>query len=138
MVHLGMRISRTLLWNVFEFWKLSHVVPIPKQSPANSPDNYRPVSLLISLSKILERHVYTAIAVHPDVISHCQWGFRAGRSTVVALLAATSHWFSLLEAGKEICAIFFDYQKVFDSVSHRPLLNKLKTLNVNSGGSQTT
>ena len=32
-------------------WKLSHVVPIPKQSPANSPDKYRPVSLLSILVK---------------------------------------------------------------------------------------
>ena len=85
-------------------WKLSHVVPIPKQSPANSPDNYRPVSLLSILSKVLERHVYNVIADHLDEthpISDCQWGFRAGRSTVGALLATTSHWFSLLEAGRK-------------------------------------
>ena len=90
-------------------WKLSHVVPIPKQSPANSPDYYRPVSLLSILSKVLERHVYNVIADHLDethLLSDCQWGFRAGRSTVGALLATTSHWFSLLEAGEEICAVF--------------------------------
>ena len=91
------------------------MVPIPKQSLANSPHNYRPVSLLSILSKVLERHVYTAIADHLDeihLLSDCQWGFRAGRSTVAALLAATSHWFSLLEAGKEIlCAILFCYRK---------------------------
>ena len=95
-------------------WKLSHVVPIPKQSPANSPDKYRPVSLLSILSKVLERHVYNIIADYLDEIyplTDYQWGFRAGRSTVGALLAATSHWFSLLEAGREVCAIFFDYCK---------------------------
>ena len=114
-------------------WKLSHAVPIPKRSPANSPDHYRPVSLLSILSKVLECHVYNVIADHLDEthpLSDYQRGFRAGRSTVGALLATTSHWFSLLEAGKEICAVFYDYRKAFDSVPHRPLLNKLKILGV--------
>ena len=90
-------------------WKLSHVVPILKQSPANSPDKYRPVSLLSILSKILKRHVYNVIADHLDEthpLSDCQWGFRAGRSTVGALLSTTSHCFSLMEAGEEISAFF--------------------------------
>ena len=114
-------------------WKTSHVVPIPKVSPAKSPDHYRPVSLLSILSKVLERHVYIVIADHLDTVcplSDCQWGFRAGRSTVSALLSTTTNWFSILEAGSEICAIFFDYRKAFDSVPHRPLLNKLISLNL--------
>ena len=48
-------------------------------------------------------------------ISDRQWGFRAGRSTVSALLFTTSDWFSLLDAGQSVCAVFFDYQKAFDS-----------------------
>ena len=117
-------------------WKISHVVPIPKVSPAKSPDNYRPISLLSILSKVLERHVYSLIAAHLDLVCHLsdsQWGFRAGRSTVSALLSTTSHWFTLLEAGLEVCAImiFFDYRKAFDSVPHRPLLGKLISLNIN-------
>ena len=115
-------------------WKTSHIVPIPKVSPAKSPDHFRPVSLLSILSKVLERHVYNLIADQLDAVyplSDCQWGFRAGRSTVSALLTTTTNWFALLEAGNEICAIFFDYRKAFDSVPHRPLLNKLITLNIN-------
>ena len=46
-------------------WKLSHVVPIPKWSPANSPDHYRPVSLLSILSKVQERHVYNVTLMRP-------------------------------------------------------------------------
>ena len=49
-------------------WKVSQVVPIPKVSPAKSPDNYRPVSLLSILSKILERHVYSVIVNHLDSV----------------------------------------------------------------------
>ena len=37
----------------------------------------------------------------------------------------------LLESGKDICAVFFDYHKAFDSVPHQPLLQKLISLNLN-------
>ena len=92
-------------------WKSSLVVPIPKTPAANSPDGYQPISLLSILSKVLERHVFQLLARELDELcplSEAQWGFRAGRSTTSALLS-TSHWFELLEAGKDICAIFFDY-----------------------------
>ena len=93
-----------------------------------------------SHTQVLERYVYNVITdrldeIHPLSISDCQWGFRAGRSTIGALLATTSHWFSLvLTFGrrKEICAVFYDYHKAFDSMPHRPLVNKLKTLYVSS------
>ena len=74
--------------------------------------------------------MFILIADHLDTVrplSDCQWGFRAGRSTASALLS-TTNWFSILEAGSEICAIFFNYRKSFDSVPPRPLLNKLSTL----------
>lgn len=115
-------------------WKRSYVVPIPKTPAARSPDNYRPISLLSILSKVLERHVFKLVNRELDELcplSDVQWGFRAGRSTTSALLSTTSHWFELLEEGKDICAVFFDYRKAFDSVPHWPLLRKLISLNVN-------
>jgi len=45
-------------------WKQSTIVPVPKTSPACTPDSYRPVSLLSVLSKILERHMYGIIINH--------------------------------------------------------------------------
>ena len=47
-----------------------------------------------------------------------------GRSTVTALLYCTNEWFKALENG-EVCAVFFDLRKAFDSVPHAPLLAKL-------------
>ena len=64
-------------------------------------------------------------------ISYSQWGFQRGKSTVAALLTATHEWFQQLEAGREVCAVFFDLRKAFDSVPHRALLEKLKQLNFN-------
>ena len=48
--------------------QVSHVVPIPKVSPAKSPDNFRPISPLSILSNVLERHVYALIADHLDSV----------------------------------------------------------------------
>ena len=114
-------------------WKKSRVVPIPKVSAPKSPDNYCPISLLGILSKVLERHVYNLIATHLETnpLSDFQWGFRLGCSTVSALLTVVDEWLRVLEDGKEICAIFFDYHKAFDSVPHRPLMEKLFSLNLN-------
>ena len=57
-----------------------------------------------------------------------QWGFRSKRSTVSALLDAVNNWHQSLDKSKEICAIFFDLRKAFDSVPHRILLEKMKCL----------
>ena len=115
-------------------WKSSLVVPIPKGSDAGSPNNYRPISLLVVLSKILEKHVHSIITQHLNLchpISNQQWGFTAGRSTIGALLSTVHDWFKLLEEGKDICAVFLDYRKAFDSVPHRTLIEKLEGIGVN-------
>ena len=62
------------------------------------------------------------------MLSDNQWGFRGGRSTVSAFILTTMDWFASLESGNDICAVFFDYQKAFDSVPHRPLLAKPSSL----------
>lgn len=107
-------------------WKHSHVVPIPKtKSPSSSPSDYRPISLLPIISKVLERHVYNFIfdfCNRHDVISNSQFGFRPGFSTVSALLSFTHHCFSLLDSRNSVCSIFFDLRKAFDSVPHKLVL----------------
>ena len=74
-------------------WKKSLIVPIPKSSTATTPNDYRAISVLSILSKVLERHVHHIISDHLHVmhpLSNSQWDFRPGKSTVTALLASHS------------------------------------------------
>ncbi len=108
-------------------WKISSVVPIPKKSKSGSTADYRPISLLSILSKVLERHFHLIISDHLSLqhpLANCQWGFQKKKSTVSGLLHTTHTWLQHLENGSEVGAIFFDFKKVFDRVPHLPLLEK--------------
>ena len=115
-------------------WKSSHIIPISKVPKAKSPNSYRPNSLLSILRKTLERHVFSLLTTELDVtcpLVNTQWGFKAGHSTISALLSTTTQWFELLDAGKDICAVFFGYRKAFNTFPHQPLLGKLAAHNLN-------
>jgi len=116
-----------------EEWKTARVTPIPKSRDHSTPENYRPISLLSVLSKLLEMHIRNLLIDHLEKyypLSAYQWGFTQGKSTTGALLDATDQWHRQLDLGLDICCVFFDYSKAFDSVPHRPLLQKLKNINV--------
>ena len=117
-------------------WKSSLVVPVPKTSDhLQNPNNYRPISLLSILSKVLEKHIYSLIVdflAEHHLLSDAQWGFLPGRSTVSALLSTVHHWFELLEDGKEVCVVFLDFKKAFNSVPHIPLLEKLQRIGLDA------
>ena len=115
-------------------WKTSSVVPIPKGDDKSSVKNYRQISLLSIISKLLERHMYWQIATHLEVyypISLQQWGFQRKKSTTAALLDVYNTWAMEVDKGKEICAIFFDLKKAFDSVPHKSLIEKLTSIGLN-------
>ena len=115
-------------------WKSASVVPIPKGKNNTSPSNFRPISLLSIVSKLLEKHIHRHITSHLEShypIALQQWGFQAKKSTVSALLDVFHNWSIALDQGYEVCAVFFDLQKAFDSVPYRPLIEKLKAIDLN-------
>ena len=84
---------------------------------------------------MLERHLHQYVTNHLNEhhpLSNKQWGFQSGKSTVTALLSVTHDWFQALESGQEVCFIFFDLKKAFDSVPHRPLMDKLASYGLNA------
>ena len=114
-----------------KLWKFANVVPIPKSDNKSDPSNYRPVSLLSIVSKILEKIVYSRLWEHiveHAPISNCQWGFQKQRSTTTALLYATHEWYTFLDKQKDVICVFFDYRKAFDSVPHRKLMDRLSQI----------
>ena len=111
------------------------VAPITKSTNLSNPGNYRPISLTCILCKVLEKPIRHLMQEHlqdTGQLSNNQWGFRSQRSTVSALATVTHDWFTALEAGKEMGAVFFDYQKAFDSVPHQPLIEKIKKMSSSS------
>ena len=116
-------------------WKLSNIVPIPKDSSKHEVGSYRPISLLPIISKILEKHLHHLIqdfVSSNNVLSENQFGFRSGRSTITPLLLAIHQWHRSLEDKHRVACVFFDIRKAFDSVPHVALLNKLHKLQIPS------
>ena len=82
-------------------WKLSSIVPIPKGSDKGNPKNYRPISLLPILSKLLEKHICGLLADQlqsSGPINESQFGCQQGKSTTTTLLETTHNWLNLLES----------------------------------------
>ena len=112
-----------------EHLKTSMVVPIYKQGDTSNHENYRPVSLLPIISKILERYIFEKLCTFL-YISDNQWGFQAGKSSTGAVLSAVHDWQYHSGRGDEVQAIFFDLQKAFDTVPHAKLISKLADLDI--------
>ena len=115
-------------------WKVGQIVPIPKGKQNNKLTNYRPISVLPIVSKLIEKHMKAKLEEHLQThapISQQQWGFMSSRSSISALIQVVDSWAQAFDQGYEICVIFFDIQKSFDTVPHLLLLEKLRALEVN-------
>ena len=110
-------------------WKMANVIPIHKKDSRSDINNYRPISLLSTGGKMLERIVFRHVFnFFKDnyIISAYQSGFLPGRSTVTQLIEVYHHFCSAVDSNKEIRVIFLDISKAFDKVWHKGLLYKLK------------
>ena len=90
--------------------------------------NYRPVSLLCSLSKVLEKIMYNRVISflnENDVLFKYQFGFRKSHSTYLALTVLMDKLIKSLENGNYVVGVFLDFSKAFDTVDHKILLAKL-------------
>ena len=92
-------------------WKISSVVPVPKSSAnIDNPSNYRPISLLSVVCKIMERHIYSIVFEHlaeRELLSSSQWWFCPGKSTVTALVSTFHDILQLMDNGFDVSLVFF-------------------------------
>jgi len=118
-------LSRGIILNE---WKIHTIIPVFKSGDKSSVKNYRPISLLNHVSKVLEHLVYNKVIGHlSNHISNCQFGFQQHKSTLQQLLV---YFNDIIASKSETDAIYLDISKAFDSVSHNKLLNKIWSIGV--------
>ena len=112
-------------------WKSAKVLPLYKSGDHSCLGNYRPISVLPVVSKILERAVHYQLSqfisdhnlLHPN-----QSGFRPLHSTTTALAKLVNLWSKNTDDNKLSGVAFIDLRKAFDTVNHEFLLKKLRSL----------
>lgn len=112
-----------------EALKKSIVIPIHKAGNRDSVNNYRPISLLPTLSKILEKVINKRLLEYLEkyqLLSNNQYGFRANKSTTEAIEQLVTHVSIKLDQKEKCVGIFLDLMKAFDTVSIPLLLKKLE------------
>ena len=115
--------------------KNAKVIPIQKSKSSFELSNYRPISVLSVLSKILEKHVNSNLSSYLEKYSlyhPLQSGFRPLHSCASALTLLTNQWLSGINSSKISGSLFLDLSKAFDLVDHALLLSKLSLYLPNS------
>ena len=119
---------------VFERFKEAVVLPLFKsKGTKRDRTNYRPISLLNSFSKLLEKIAAQQLVAYLDrnnLFYKNQFGFRKNSSTIHAMLVFIKKMESALEGQQKSSAIFVDLSKAFDTCNKRIILAKLKSLGV--------
>jgi len=130
------RTQNTLETPVPEQWKLALIHPIPKVSNPTSPADYRPISIVPILSRIIER-VVVRTYMYPEFCKpplaeelRDQCAFRPTGSTAAAVTALLHHTTELLKTNDFVVIISTDYSKAFDTLRHATLAQILNTFDI--------
>ena len=110
-------------------WKVGKVTPLHKSGSKDDVNNFRPISVLPILSKILEKHVHDSLMdflIKHSLLHRTQSGFRPSFSCETALLGMVNKWLNAINDGFMIGVVMIDFKKAFDLVDHKILLQKLK------------
>jgi hypothetical protein len=109
--------------------KYAIVKPIFKKGNKQEISNYRPITLLTSFSKIIEKLIYARLHAHinmNNILVQEQYGFRTHSSTERAAFTLINSILTAMNNSQIVGSIFYDLQKAFDCVNHKILLEKLE------------
>ena len=108
--------------------KVVEIIPLYKGKECDEVVNYRPISLLMTISKLLAKIIYTCVysfLEQQNILYDSQYGFRSRRSCNQAISELTGRLLQAKELSLHSTAIFLDLSKAFDTLSHEVLLAKL-------------
>ncbi|XP_052756195.1 uncharacterized protein LOC128201897 [Galleria mellonella] len=116
-----------------ELWKKAYIIPVPKTSNPSTLTDFRPISILPALSKLLEQIVHKQLSVYlssNNLLSPLQSGFRPGHSTVSALVKVTDDIRRAMDNHSLTLLVLLVFSSAFNSVDYDILLNILSSLNI--------
>jgi Reverse transcriptase (RNA-dependent DNA polymerase) len=109
-------------------FKLAVITPLFKSGASNSADNYRPISVLPVLNKVVERILHQRLmnfAISSKILDKKQFGFRSKSCTENAAIELTTKIYKAIDQKCTATGVFMDLQKHFDIVNHKHLLEVL-------------
>ena len=109
--------------------KMAEVIPLYKEKELDQVINYRPISLLITISKVLEKIVYIHVykfLQNNKILYNRQYRFRAKHSCEQAILELIGNAIQVKDKDMHTAALFLDLSKAFDTLNHEVLLKKLE------------
>jgi hypothetical protein len=107
-------------------WKNADVTPVHKKDNKEPAENYRPISLLPIVSKVMEQCVCNRFYAHVlHLITTLQHGFMRNRSCVTQLLSVLHSIGKSLDQNTQTDILYFDFAKAFDCVDHVILIKSL-------------
>ena len=126
--------NQSLLLGIFpESWSVATITPIPKSGNKCFVNNWRPISIIPIVGKILEKLCVKLLNNHLDInniLCDEQYGFRPKRSTSLAIFTYIKNITEEINKRKLVGSIYLDFAKAFDSINHPILLTKLKNMGV--------
>ena len=118
-----------------ESWAVAIVTPIPKTGNKHMVNNWRPISIIPLIGKLMEKLCNTILTTHLDlhnILCKEQYGFRPKRSTSSAVFNFLKNIIDEINNRKIVGAMYVDFSKAFDSINHTRLLYKLKDIGIPS------
>ena len=114
-------------------FKRTVIIPVPKQTPVSSMNDYRPVALTSVVAKSFERLVLDYLKrCIPDSFDPCQFAYRKNRSTDDAVSLTLHHVMKHLDIKKPtfVRMLFIDFSSAFNTILPQKLFDKLRALDI--------
>jgi len=104
---------------------MAQVTPIFKTGNMNDQNNYRPISVLPGMSKILEKYINFKLVKYlesQNLLYKHQYGFRKSRDSEVSVMDIITEIQENIDCNKKCALASLDLWKAFDTVDHKILL----------------